>query len=202
MFGDKLKWMSESQNATILAPEALPYHWWILNDRKDISGHFVQTYRHQKGGHRIGVTRPVFQWYWCYTILCGDLHQFSLVAQSHVESLYWLVDMVHDSIEHQIGHRIYKEFTTVVILKEQMHVIDPIWQDFLEHLHYGHVQEKNIQTLHRLVFGRAGSKSVDFQSELWNSASLITPRHAVRRLWNKQLLKRSVESQGSIYISA
>ena len=55
-------------------------------------------------------------------MLCGDLHQFPPVAQSRVTSLYQPVDMAHDSIECQIGHRIYEEFTTVVILKQQMRV--------------------------------------------------------------------------------
>ncbi|KIN95737.1 hypothetical protein M404DRAFT_49684, partial [Pisolithus tinctorius Marx 270] len=37
----------------------------------------------------------------------------------------------------QLGRAIYMEFTTVVILKEQMRVTDPVWHDFLEHLRYG-----------------------------------------------------------------
>src|SRR5882762_8580425 len=63
-----------------------------------------------------------------------------------------------------------------------MCVTDPIWQDFLEHLCYGHMQEKHIQMLHRLVLRRAGSESVNFKSELWNSGSIVTPRHAGQRL--------------------
>ena len=134
-------------------------------------------------------------------ILCGDLHQFPPVAQSRAESLYRPVDMAHDSIERQIGRRIYEEFTTVVILKEQMRVTDPIWRDFLEHLRYGRVQEKHIQMLRRLVLARAGSKSVDFQSEPWNSASLVTPRHAVRRLWNEAAARKECRESGErLYI--
>ena len=89
------------------------------------------------------------------------------------------MDMAHNSIERQIRCRIYEEFVTVVILKEQMCIMDPIWQDFLKHLHYGDVQTKHIQMLCRLVLRRSGSTSVDFQSEPWNSASLVTLRHAV-----------------------
>jgi hypothetical protein len=134
-------------------------------------------------------------------ILCGDLHQFPPVAQSCAESLYRPVDIAHDSIECQIGCRIYEEFTTVVILKEQMRITDPIWRDFLEHLCYGHMQEKHIQMLHRLILGRAGSKSVDFQSEPWNSASLVTPRHAVRRLWNEAAAQKECRESGEhLYI--
>ena len=54
-----------------------------------------------------------------------------------------------------------------------------------------------------LVLGRAGSKSVDFQSEPWNSASLVTPRHAVWRLWNEAAVPkkcRDSESGEHIYI--
>lgn len=82
-----------------------------------------------------------------------------------------------------------------------MHVTDPIWRDFLEHLRYGCVQEKHIQMLCRLVLGRAGSKSVDFQSEPWNSASLVTPRHAVRRLWNEAAVRKKCRESGErLYI--
>ncbi|KIO06695.1 hypothetical protein M404DRAFT_44380, partial [Pisolithus tinctorius Marx 270] len=37
----------------------------------------------------------------------------------------------------QLRRAIYMEFMMVVILKEQMHVTDPVWHDFLEHLRYG-----------------------------------------------------------------
>ena len=82
-----------------------------------------------------------------------------------------------------------------------MCVTDPILWDFLGHLHYGCMQEKHIQMLCSLVLVRAGSKSVDFQSELWNSASLVTPRHAVWRLWNEAAAwKRCRESGEHLYI--
>ncbi|KIJ21314.1 hypothetical protein PAXINDRAFT_151861 [Paxillus involutus ATCC 200175] len=36
-----------------------------------------------------------------------------------------------------LGRAIYKEFTTVIVLKEQMCVMDQVWHDFLQHLRYG-----------------------------------------------------------------
>lgn len=73
-------------------------------------------------------------------ILCGDLHQFPPVAKAPSQYLYQPTDISQDSMETQIGRMIYEEFWTIVVLKEQMRVTDPIWRDLLVHLHHGHVQ--------------------------------------------------------------
>ncbi len=67
-------------------------------------------------------------------IFGGDFHQFPPVAKGKREGLYYPVDLARDSHESQIGRAIYKEFMTVVILREQMCVKDPDWRDFLDHL--------------------------------------------------------------------
>ncbi len=66
-------------------------------------------------------------------ILCGDLHQFPPVACSRAEPLFMRTDMERDLAhpDRVLGRKIYEEFTTVVILKEQMRVTDPTWRDFL-----------------------------------------------------------------------
>ena len=66
-------------------------------------------------------------------ILCGDLHQFPPVACGKREPLYYPT-RTDDSIASQVGRKIYKEFSTVIILREQMRVTDHIWRDFLNHL--------------------------------------------------------------------
>jgi hypothetical protein len=130
-------------------------------------------------------------------ILCGDLHQFPPVAKSSAESLYRPTNLASDSTECQIGRAIYEEFKTVVILKEQMRVTDPIWRDLLVHLRYGRIQERHIQILRSLVVHRSQSKDrVDFKSEPWASAPLITPRHAVRKVWNESAARKSCRESG------
>ena len=145
-------------------------------------------------------------------ILCGDLHQFPPVACGKREALYHPLSM-KDSVDAQIGRRIYEEFTTVVILKEQMRVTDPTWREFLVHLRYGRVETGDLKMLRALLLKpppaaptQASSSGIspsvptssyssptppaidppiNFNSHPWNDASLITPRHAVRIRWNQ-----------------
>src|SRR5882762_2340476 len=84
-------------------------------------------------------------------IFCGDFHQFPPVACAASEALYQPSNMAVDSIDSQIGRAIYKEFNTVVILREQCRVTDDVWQDFLTHLHYGRVEERHLATLRELI---------------------------------------------------
>ena len=67
-------------------------------------------------------------------IICGDLHQFPPVAHPLCSTLYYPSDQVRDSIDSQLGRTIYKEFSTVVTLKERMWVTDSVWHEFLQHL--------------------------------------------------------------------
>lgn len=82
-------------------------------------------------------------------ILCGDLHQFPPVAQSPSEALYRPLNLAEDDVNQQIGRRLYEDFTTVVILKEQMRVTDPVWREFLVHLRKGEVQDRHLGIMHR-----------------------------------------------------
>jgi hypothetical protein len=116
-------------------------------------------------------------------ILCGDLHQFPPVALSIKEALFHEIEPF-DSVESQLGRTIYKEFNTIVILKEQYRINDPVWKDFLQHLRNGNVQEHHIKMLKQQVIGNPGSLNVDFNTTPWNDASLVTPRHAIRTQWN------------------
>lgn len=87
-------------------------------------------------------------------ILFRDLHQFPPVTQPLSESLCQPMNLASDSFNHQMGRAIYKEFKTVVILKEQMCVTDLTWCDLLVHLRYGQVQEKYIAILHKLIINQ------------------------------------------------
>lgn len=129
-------------------------------------------------------------------IMCGDLHQFPPVATSISEALYRPINMISDSVECQLGRKIYEEFRTVVILKEQKRVTDEVWKDFLDHLRCGQVQEHHIKMLKKLVIGNPDSGDVDFHAEPWRSAPLVTPRHAVRKRWNEAAVRKWCEESG------
>ena len=150
-------------------------------------------------------------------ILCGDLHQFPPVACSKREALYHPIS-TNDSMDMQIGRRIYEEFTTVVILKEQMRVTDPTWRDFLVHLRHGRVETRHLKMLRTLLLKQlsvnptqaspltsdpsiitpsysppdppAINSPIDFNSLPWSDAALITPRHAVRTRWNEAAARK------------
>ena len=131
-------------------------------------------------------------------IMCGDFHQFPPVSVSPHEALYF-PSKPHDSASSKLGRATYEEFNTVVVLKEQMQVTYEVWHDFLQHLHYGHVQEYHTEMLHTLLITRHDTQT-DLSTEPWNDSSLVTPRHAVRRLWNEATLKKHAqESQKFIF---
>ena len=60
-------------------------------------------------------------------ILCGDLHQFPPVAKGNQDHLFRPSQLDCDPKECLIGRAIYEQFKTVVILKEQKRVTDPVW---------------------------------------------------------------------------
>jgi len=121
-------------------------------------------------------------------ILCGDLHQFPSVACAKSQALYHPVNLVKDSDDAKVGRRIYEEFSTVVVLREQMHVTDQEWRDFLIRLRYGRVRRGDFVMLRSLLLYQS---LIDFSSSPWTDASLITPRHAVRTHWNHASLRKA-----------
>ena len=124
-------------------------------------------------------------------ILCGDFFQFPPVAGGVSDALYNTQCTVPTNREDsQMGRIIFEEFTTVVTLSEQMRVTDPDWLAFLQHLRYGQVELKDIEMLRRLVLTNKEAVHTDFTSEIWQKAALVTPRHAVRRLWNETALMK------------
>ena len=136
-------------------------------------------------------------------ILCGDLHQFPPVACRRRDPLYYPIN-ADDPIALQIGRTVYEEFSTVVILGEQMRVTDHVWRNFLNHLRHGRVERRHLAMLRTLLLKRQTQGSppahsnepsspdpemvdspVNFSAQPWADASLITPRHAVRIRWNQ-----------------
>lgn len=132
-------------------------------------------------------------------ILCGDFHQFPPVASGTSEALYQRPTNPKDKkfVEKQCGFKIFEEFTTVVILEEQIRVTDPVWRDFLQHLRYGRVQEHHIDMLRKLVVTHPECQPTDFAETPWRDVSLVTPRHAVRKQWNDAAVQKHCEQTGS-----
>ena len=75
-----------------------------------------------------------------------------------------------------------------------MRVTDEVWRDFLRHLRYSRVQKHVIEMLRTLLIIRHDTQA-DFSMEPWNDLSLVTPCHAVGRLWNEAALKKHAQSQ-------
>jgi hypothetical protein len=128
-------------------------------------------------------------------IISGDFHQFPPVATALTEALYFPINFMH-STEAQLGRTIFEEFTTVIILTEQVRVTDEVWHDFLQHLRNGQVQERHIKMLRTLVLSDSHCLPTDFTTEPWNDAALVTPRHAVRRLWNEAAIRKHCQETG------
>ena len=146
-------------------------------------------------------------------ILCGDLHQFPPVACGKREALYYPLD-TKDSVDTQVGHQTYEEFSTIVILKEQMRVSDPMWRNFLVDLRNRRVESHHLKMLRTLLLKcptpnksprwpldvdnplTSSLPTVDFTTQPWANAALITPRHAVRTQWNEAASQKLCSETG------
>jgi len=120
-------------------------------------------------------------------ILCGDFHQFPPVVGGKRAALWYPLSSQDNEVAN-IGKQIYDQFRTVVILKDQVRVTDPIWHDFLQHLRRGMVQDHHIEMIKRLSLLHDDVNILDFTHEPWSSSCLVTPRHVVRQHWNEEAL--------------
>lgn len=92
-----------------------------------------------------------------------------------------------DDGEEQLGHLLYEQFHTVVRLTQQVRVIDEEWLDVLRHVRNGSCHAHHLQLLRSLIVTDSRCPPFDFDSNPWNDAILVTPRHAVRRQWNTEM---------------
>jgi hypothetical protein len=122
-------------------------------------------------------------------ILVGDFHQFPPVISSS-SPLYWPTQEERDDEEEAFGGAIYEKFQTVVQLKQQVRVTDPVWNDLLQHVRYGKCRAEHIQLLRELIVSNPKCPKTNYNEEPWRDAVLITPRHGVLRHWNDASIKR------------
>jgi len=125
-------------------------------------------------------------------ILCGDFHQFPPVVRGN-RALFFPANAHTDSADAVIGRKLYEQFTTVVILQEQVRTGDTVWRDFLRRLRHGSCTEADFKMLQRLDLR---SSPVDVTDPRWRDAILVTPRNAMRKLWNKSALRRHCSETG------
>ena len=81
-------------------------------------------------------------------ILVGDFHQFPPVFG---RPLYWRLDNRVADEEDLLGWSIYKQFRTVVRLKQQMRVVDSEWLDMLQHVRNGNCGARHLDILHSVT---------------------------------------------------
>lgn len=130
-------------------------------------------------------------------ILVGDYHQFPPIAAS---PLYYPI-AAKDSQQSVMGRKLYEHFTNVVILRDQMRVGDQLWLDFLQHARVGECRPHHLKMLRGLILTNSGCPRTDFSMAPWNGAVLITPRHAVRKEWNRASVRRHCkESRETLFI--
>ena len=145
----------------------------------------------------VGIDVPTDSFGGINVIICGDFHQFPPVAAPPYEALYYPANGGKDTSDALLGRAIYEEFTTVVILKEQIRCVDPIWHDFLQHLREGRVQERHVKLLQGLVLDHPDCPETDFSRAPWQTAALVTPRHAVRITWNESAVRKHCQLTGN-----
>jgi hypothetical protein len=129
------------------------------------------------------------------TIDFGDFHQFPPVGNPSA-ALY--CDRPDTDDAHSLkGRSIYLEYDKVVILREQMRVTDDVWTGILSRLRVGDCTEDDINEVRKLVLTNPECDIPDFTKAPWCDATLITPRNAVKDLWNAAALERHCRSSGN-----
>lgn len=129
-----------------------------------------------------------------HVILCGDFHQFPPIG---LRGALYRTEVSDDS-KSRIGQEIYKQFNTVIILKQQMRVTDIGWTDILNRLRVGECTKDDLDEINKLVLTNPCCHIPDFSAAPWKECTLITPRHAVREQWNSMALRKHCQQTGNI----
>jgi hypothetical protein len=184
------------------------YTYLIIDEHSMISKSFLAKLSRHIGVGKGLDGKPDVSFGGINVILCGDFHQFPPVATARQNALFYKEAppkasgmKAHDLSDAILGREIYEEFTTVVILKEQMRVVDPVWREFLVRLRYGRVQPEDLQMLRKLIVGSPECPLRDFKKYPWADMRLVTPRHGMRRHWNEAALREHcVKEQKTLFI--
>jgi hypothetical protein len=93
---------------------------------------------------------------------------------------------------------IYKQFTRVVILRDQMRIQDPEWNEILDRLRTGDCTKKDLLEIRKLVLTDPECEIPDFTTQAWKDVILVMPRDSVREEWNKAALIRNCDSNHAV----
>lgn len=130
-----------------------------------------------------------------HVIKFGDFHQFPPVGNS-TGALY--VDRPDkDSKRALLGREIFLQFDKVVILDKQNRIKDETWINILGRLRVGECNERDLDEIRKLVLTNPECEIPDFSKSPWDQAILVTPRHAVRNLWNDNAISKHCAKTGS-----
>jgi len=121
-------------------------------------------------------------------IMSGDFHQFPPVGEGSMAPLYWPAS-IRDHPEAALRSKLFAQFRTVIILKEQKRVTDPEWICLLRCSQTGTCDKKDLSMLKSLVLSSKNCPQTDFRGSCWEEAWLVTPWHGVCKEWNKAALE-------------
>ncbi len=127
LFGDKL---TDKANAK-LTETWKEYEYFIIDECSMISKSFLAKISGNIAVAKSAVdgSRLTQAFGGVNVILSSDMHQFPPVAGGERAALYTPC-MPSDSVSNHVGHALYKDFETIVLLKEQMRVNDEVWMGF------------------------------------------------------------------------
>jgi hypothetical protein len=127
-------------------------------------------------------------------IMMGDFHQFLPVGASNA-ALY-CPPVARNTAT--VRKAIYLQFETVIDLAQQWQITDEEWMNILARLRDGECTKQDIHKIHKLIITNPECDIPDFDSEPWNTATLVTPRNCVWTTWNRLALQKHCKSTGNI----
>ena len=122
-----------------------------------------------------------------HVILFGDFHQFPPVGNP-MAALYSRTPTT--TAKATQGRGLYRQFDTVIELRQQIRVQDQTWIDFLNRVRIGECTKEDITDLQKLLLSSKDCPETNFETHPWNDAVLVTSRHSVREAWNDACLTR------------
>ncbi|KIL60606.1 hypothetical protein M378DRAFT_83570, partial [Amanita muscaria Koide BX008] len=100
---------------------------------------------------------------------------------------------LHDSDQQNAGSELYRQFTTVFVLRQQMRVKDPEWQAVLQRARHGKCEATDLELLRNSQIDMLlDSLPLAFTEPAspWAEAFLVTPRNGVRKKWNATAVRQ------------
>lgn len=150
-----------------------------------------QTIRSQGS---VNGSNPTLPFGGLHMVLLGDFHQFPPVAAEN-HALY-CERPNSDNERLSIGRQLYLQFDKVVILRQQQRSRDPGWSGMLTRLRVGECTDNDMDEFQKLVLTDPRCVVPDFSSTEWKGVILVTPRHSVRKRWNKVALTKHCADGG------